>query len=338
LVRGSVAEQILQQATLPVLMVPAGAAQASPPAELRRLLVPLDGSPLAERALETARELAPAGGTIRLLAVVEVAERTVHSPEAEVQIVDEAATRAIVERTRAYLDNLRLSLGATRFTVETDVLCGKAGPEILASANAQAADLIVMATHGRTGTARWWLGSVADEVVRHAHQPVFLVSARTLAARAVGDFTVHDLMTRDLMTVRDDEPLIGALRKLLRRRISGAPVVDADGNLVGVLSEYDLLRWQESTMKALAKQPGVASVEYGRLLETAAVRDVMARRPLTFDEGAPMSAALRMLLEHRVRRLPVVNLGKLVGVLARADVLKAMSEQWAETAGKAAVE
>jgi nucleotide-binding universal stress UspA family protein/predicted transcriptional regulator len=338
LVRGSVAEQILQQATLPVLMVPGRAAQTTAPSQLSRLLVPLDGSPLAERALDAARELAPAGSTVRLVAVVEPAERTVRAPETDVKIVDETATQQIVERTRAYLDNLRTSLGPTPFTVQIEVLCGKAGREILVAADAQAADLIVMATHGRTGTARWWLGSVADEVVRQAEQPVFLVSARALAARAVGAFSVRDLMTRDLMTVRDDEPLSGALRKLLRRRISGAPVVDSDGKLVGVLSEYDLLRWQEATMKALAKQPGVESVEYGRRLETVAVRDVMSHRPLTIEASASLAAALHVLLEHRVRRLPVVDQGVLVGVLARADVLKAMAEQWAETAASAAVD
>jgi CBS domain-containing protein len=80
---------------------------------------------------------------------------------------------------------------------------------------------------------------VADAVVRHADRPVLLVSARALVARALDAWTVGDVMTCDLATLRDDEPLSVAPCKLLRRRVSGAPVVDAEGNLVGILSETE---------------------------------------------------------------------------------------------------
>ena len=116
---------------------------------------------------------------------------------------------------------------------------------------------MVMATHGHTGASRVLLGSVADRVVRHAELPIFLVSARALAARAVGPRTVRELMTRDLATLRDDESIGAALRKLLRRRVSGAPVVDAAGKLVGVISEHDLLEWQAAELERLTRDPGI---------------------------------------------------------------------------------
>jgi len=86
------------------------------------------------------------------------------------------------------------------------------------------------------GVTGWLLGSVADEVVRNGDRPVLLVSARALAARTTGQMSVGDVMTRNVMTLREDEALVVALRKLVRQRASGAPVLDAEGHLVGVLS------------------------------------------------------------------------------------------------------
>jgi len=110
--------------------------------------------------------------------------------------------------------------------------------------------------------------------------------------------------------------------------------VDADGNLVGIISEYDLLGWQARLMDALAKDPALEPAEYARRLETGRVQELMSGPATTIDEAAPLSAALHMFLERGFRRLPVTRDGRLVGVLARADLLKAMAEQWAATAGR----
>jgi CBS domain-containing protein len=113
------------------------------------------------------------------------------------------------------------------------------------------------------------MGSVADEVSRTADRPVLLVSVRAVVSQVTGGFTVADLMTRNPETMSEHETVISAARKMLRRRISGAPVVGTGGELVGVLSEYDLLAWHDRALTELARNdadldPG----RYGTLIET----------------------------------------------------------------------
>jgi CBS domain-containing protein len=173
------------------------------------------------------------------------------------------------------------------------------------------------------------MGSVADEVFRNATHPVFLVSVRAVVSRVMGAFTVRDLMTRDPETLSENEPVVTAVRKLLRRRVSGAPVLDADGNLVGVISEYDLLGWHDRAINELAKNDSdLDPSRYGRLIEAESIAAVVTRPATAIDQGADMTSALRLMLERKVRRLPVTDGGQLVGVISRADILRAMAQHW----------
>lgn len=325
---GSVAERVLQQATQPILLVRSGAPAVQAPT-LDRLLVPLDGSALAERALDAAQDLAGGGVTLVLLQAIPPVLQTIPGVEAPVPVVDDAATQRALDEAERYLREVGATVDAARYSVETTVRRGEAAEQILAAAGELAVDLVVMASHGRTGAERWWLGSVADEVVRHADRPLFLVSARALAARVIGPYTVRDVMTREPATVRDDEPLVSAVRKLLRRRVSGVPVVNAAGDLVGVVSEHDLVAWQLRLVDEMAKGSDLAPADCADRLESTRAGEVMSRPPVTIDEGAPLGAALRLFEERRVRRLPVTRDGRLVGIISLADALKAMADQWA---------
>jgi nucleotide-binding universal stress UspA family protein/predicted transcriptional regulator len=330
---GSVAERVLQQATVPVLLVRAGTAQEARQPALDRLLVPLDGSPLAELALELARDLAPTGGTLVLVRVEEPVVRAVGGGATAETVLDEVATQRVADQAEEYLRQLAGSI-ADGLEVVTEARVGPPADEILEATDAHYAGLLVMSTHGRTGPARWLLGSVADQIVRRFDGPVLLVSARALAARAVGSYSVGDIMTRDLATVRDDESLIVALRKLLRRRVSGLPVVDAAGDLVGVLSERDLLDWQARLVDVLGKQQELTPGAYAEHLEKELVRQVMSRPATTIEVDAPLNAVIRSLRERHVRRLPVTHEGRLVGIVSRADVLKAMASHWQAVRGE----
>jgi CBS domain-containing protein len=238
---------------------------------------------------------------------------------------DAEATERAAAAAGAYLADVRQTLQTGGYAVETAVRRGEPVAEILAAAREAQANLIVLSTHGRTGPRRWLLGSTADAVVRQADLPVLLVSARTLAARAQAPFAVRDVMTRDPAVVRADEPVGTALRKLLRHQVSGAPVVDAAGQLVGVLSEHDLLAWDQSLLDLLAGDPGMPPADYRRRVAASRVADLMSRSPLTVDEEAPLDAAMRTLVHHAMRRLPVVRDGQLVGIITRADVLRALA-------------
>ena len=288
LVLGSVAERLLHSATIPLMLVRADIAQSPPAPTFNRVLVPLDGSPLAERVLDVAEEIAADGATLELVRVEEPIVKMVDLGQGAVPLADEAATREAVAAAEEYLGRVAQRLDQARNSVTTGVRVGDVAEEILAAGRDRAADLIVMATHGHTGPARWFLGSVADWVVRRSERPVLLVSARALAARAVGPFSVGDVMTSDVTSVREDEPLITIARKLLRRRVSGAPVVNATGELVGVISEGDLLEWQARTVDALASGSTPELSAYARRVETEMAGQIMSRPPTTIDEGATL--------------------------------------------------
>ncbi|HWQ13325.1 MAG TPA: universal stress protein [Roseiflexaceae bacterium] len=159
-VLGSVASKVLQAVATPLLLVRARE-EAPPAAEVtyRTMLVPLDGSGFAELALAEARLLAAATGA-ELVLVAVVGE-------------GEDATQAA-----AYLDEVATRLRADHLAVRTRVLAGSPAERLLEAADEEHADLIVMATHGRGGWRRLWLGSVASKVVEGATAPVLLVRAQ----------------------------------------------------------------------------------------------------------------------------------------------------------------
>lgn len=182
LIFGSVAERVVQAARVPLLLVHSAAGAPPPRARAyRTILVPLDGSPCAERALDQAVELARALGATLLLVTItfssaEVARGGLDAlwllPEFQRQ--DEALAAALTARAR--------QLAASGLTVRAQVIPGDPASEILGVATREAVDLIVMGTHGRNGLERFWLGSVALDVVRQAHVPVLLARAPVAAA------------------------------------------------------------------------------------------------------------------------------------------------------------
>jgi nucleotide-binding universal stress UspA family protein len=134
----------------------------------RNLLVPLDGSPLAERALTTASGLATTiPGRVILIRVIPNSHATTEAGKAP-----EAVTTPEIE---AYLATVAKRFGSA--PVETVVAGGDPAQTILAQVAERGVDLIVMATHGRSGIGRWVFGSVADQVMRHSPVPALLVSA-----------------------------------------------------------------------------------------------------------------------------------------------------------------
>jgi nucleotide-binding universal stress UspA family protein len=156
---GSVADAVLRRATAPVLIVRGGDTQPAliPEAVLENLLIPLDGSPLAEQVLPAALELARLmEGRCTLLRVA--------GPG--------AAARAEAE---AYLEGVSARLRAEGVPIRTRVaLARHAAEAILEQVRADGHDLVALATHGRGGASRVLLGSVADRVIRGVSVPVLV--------------------------------------------------------------------------------------------------------------------------------------------------------------------
>lgn len=327
LVLGSVATQLLSHIDVPILLMhPEPIGEYRHPA-FRRLLVPLDGSLLAERALDLAREFAPPGATLVLVRVVPSVTSMLGDGDAE-HIEAAEATAYRVTRARQYLDRITASLTSAGITAETQVLVSEnratIGQQLTVAAMASNVDAVVMSTHARGGFSLWLPGSVADEVVRGLDRPVLVANARALAARTAGRVCVGDVMTRDVTAVREDEPLLVALRKLVQRGASGAPVVRADGQVVGVISQRDLLAWQERVVDALVRASAPTPSEYARRLRAERVAAVMSSPAATIAESATLGAALAIMRQAGAHRLPVISDGRLVGIVTGSDVLRAL--------------
>ena len=135
-----------------------------------RILVPLDGSALAEGILAQVRELGgPLGATLTLVRVVE-------RPTYPMLDVSAAQAREAEEAVR-YLDRVKAGLEAEGFRVQTEALLGDPATAILDHVAKAEADAIAMSTHGRSGLGRWLLGSVAEKVLSGSEVPVLLYRA-----------------------------------------------------------------------------------------------------------------------------------------------------------------
>ncbi|MBX6342173.1 MAG: CBS domain-containing protein [Thermomicrobiaceae bacterium] len=114
-------------------------------------------------------------------------------------------------------------------------------------------------------------------------------------------------MTPDVITVRSDAPVEEVARLLYRHQITGMPVVDADGAVSGVVTEFDVISKSGRT-----------------------AGDIMTREVVSVSEDTPAEQVAHILSERRVRRVPVVRDGRLVGIVSRADLIRLFSmTRWA---------
>ncbi len=178
---GSVAERVLQATRVPLLLVRADEREVTrgwqQPARCHRMLVPLDGSPTAEQILPTLAPVARAMGAELILFQVPIAYST-GSMTGEWYLPVQGVLETAEEDAQAYLTAVAGRLAEQGVDVVTATSCGSVANCIIEFAEANQVDLIAMCTHGRTGLARWALGSVADRVLRAGTTPILLVRAK----------------------------------------------------------------------------------------------------------------------------------------------------------------
>lgn len=141
---------------------------------------------------------------------------------------------------------------------------------------------------------------------------------------------VKDFMTSPAVTITPDRSISDAARRMLDNRISGLPVVTPAGRLVGIISEHDLLR--RRTDEGRPKRPHWLQLMTNRTVlydeptrfSTLTVADVMTADPVTITEAAPLEEAGRVLAQRGFKRLPVMRGPALVGVISRADLMRAL--------------
>lgn len=178
-VLGSVADRVVRSARQPVFLVRPQKEQARP-RPLRRILVPLDGSGLAEKALPEATALAQRGkGELWLLQSVEFPEYWGEEYAGMHALPSMLSTEEQEEAARSYLLQVAEDVTRQKIPVQIVVTTGHAASVISDVVADNDIDLIVMSTHGRSGLSRWVFGSVAEKVVRLAQCPVLLIRAHT---------------------------------------------------------------------------------------------------------------------------------------------------------------
>lgn len=129
--------------------------------------------------------------------------------------------------------------------------------------------------------------------------------------------TVDDYMSRDLITFTPDDDIHAAVKVLLDKRISGAPVVDENGRLLAILSKKDCLK-----------------VVYGASYHqdwSGRVRDYMSSEVETIPSGTDVISAADRFMQSSYRRFPIVSNDRMIGLLCRHDILRALEDLWPHT-------
>ena len=117
---------------------------------------------------------------------------------------------------------------------------------------------------------------------------------------------VKDIMSRDVLKISESASVVELTSILTRHRITGLPVLNNKGALVGVVSEFDVIQRK------------------GRH-----VHDIMSTDPITITSDAPIGEAARLFVEHHIRRAPVMDGTKMVGIVSRSDIVRFFAtKQW----------
>ena len=149
---------------------------------------------------------------------------------------------------------------------------------------------------------------------------------------------VEEIMTKDVIAVAPKTPIHEAARLMVDHGVSGLPVVDDDGNVVGIVSEGDLIlrekpRERMPWWKAFFGDAERLAVQYQKAHGTT-VGEVMTRSLITVSPGFPIESVALILDQRRIRRVPVIADGQLVGIVSRGDLIKALAKAPAPAAAQ----
>lgn len=259
----------------------------------RSILVPLDFDDSSKAALELAQQLAAtADATLHLLHVIAIV--LAPGEPATIFVAREDDVKAALEKIA------KEQLGLVKHQIHTRT--GDTARAVVEAARELHTDLIVMPTHGRRGLPHFFLGSVAERVVREAPCPVLTV--RPSAAREGQEVSVGNVMVRNPPSVSPSDTLAAAQSVMQREEFLSIPVV-ANDILVGIVTDRDI--------RSHADQ-----------LEKTTVQSVMALGPVTVSPAMPVEEAARLLLKLGVGALPVVENGRLGGLLSTREVIQTL--------------
>jgi CBS domain-containing protein len=141
----------------------------------------------------------------------------------------------------------------------------------------------------------------------------------------------HQIMTRPVISVSPETTVLEAATLMLRRHISGLPVIDAAGKLVGIVSEGDFIRRSEigtqrrrSRFLKFILGPGQAAADFVHE-HGCKVAEIMTQAPVTITEDTPLEEIVALMEKNKLKRLPVMQGGRIVGIVSRANLLQAVA-------------
>jgi CBS domain-containing protein len=148
-----------------------------------------------------------------------------------------------------------------------------------------------------------------------------------------------DVMVRDVVTIKSDATVKDAIELLMKHDISALPVVDDDGAVVGILSEADLIRreaistgkhrpWWLEAITPATTLAGEFAKSHGQRVD-----EVMSTQVVSATPEAPLSEIATLLERHRIKRVPIIQDGKLIGIVSRANLIQALASSTARTEG-----
>ena len=159
-------------------------------------------------------------------------------------------------------------------------------------------------------------------------------------------YTAGDLMTRDVAVVHPEASLLEAVKLMALRHISGLPVVDSAGEIVGMITEGDLVRWHEGYTERQARWLNMLADGFelapdfleGIKEQQRKVKSVMSPSVTTVTEETPAREVASLMYARNIKRVPVVRDGQLVGIVARSDLIRALAQKLDEKSAAAAFE
>ena len=152
---------------------------------------------------------------------------------------------------------------------------------------------------------------------------------------------VEEVMTKKVITLKSSQTVSEAVGQLAEHGISGAPVVDERGRLIGMVTEQDILGALKTRSKKIEmvypslSMLSVAFVEKDDMKETMEafgeiaamkIEDIMARPPIYAEKGTDLAKVVELMSLKAINRVPVMDSGKLVGIVSRADIIKGLAK------------
>lgn len=150
---------------------------------------------------------------------------------------------------------------------------------------------------------------------------------------------IKDVMTTEVLTVREDTPFKDVVELLVEHRVSGVPVVDAGGHLKGLVTEADLVSKEAFDLRHRRPLAAIAELISGAALWSGKASgltagEIMTERVVVVEPGDDVRTAARRMLDMGVKRLPVVEHSRLVGIVSRQDLLRIFHRSDADIAAE----